>query len=131
VNCCSKRAGPAWVCTVLYIAVVTGVVAIVVAPTDGDGRSPVTGHRGLIVLDPTNARPIVQTSFRSFPPAYPLLHISAYRNALAKTVRPEDVDQVHLVTLPDEPGPDCMLSSPASLSHFLVSHSLEIVGVVS
>ncbi|KAI9456976.1 clathrin adaptor mu subunit [Lactarius psammicola] len=64
---------------------------------------------GLIVLDSTNARPIVQTSFRSFPPAYPLLHINAYSNALAKAVRPEDVDPVLLVTLPDAPTACCHL----------------------
>jgi AP-3 complex subunit mu len=62
---------------------------------------------GLIVLDSTNARPIVQSSFRSFPPAYPLLHINAYTNALAKALRPEDVDPVLLVTLPDAPTACC------------------------
>ncbi|KAH8986338.1 clathrin adaptor mu subunit [Lactarius akahatsu] len=64
---------------------------------------------GLIVLDSANARPIVQTSFRSFPPAYPLLHINAYSSAVAKAVRPEDVDPVLLVTLPDEPTACCHL----------------------
>lgn len=64
---------------------------------------------GLIVLDSTNARPIVQSSFRSFPPAYPLLHISAYSNAVAKALRPEDVDPVLLVTLPDGPTACCHL----------------------
>src|ERR1700761_8936476 len=62
---------------------------------------------GLIVLDSTNARPILQSSFRSFPPAYPLLHINAYTNALAKALRPEDVDPVLLVTLPDAPTACC------------------------
>ncbi|KAH9165427.1 clathrin adaptor mu subunit [Lactarius sanguifluus] len=64
---------------------------------------------GLIILDSANARPIVQTSFRSFPPAYPLLHINAYSTAVAKAVRPEDVDPVLLVTLPDEPTACCHL----------------------
>ena len=62
---------------------------------------------GLILLDSTNARPIVQSSFRSFPPAYPLLHINAYTTALAKAVRPEDVDPVLLVNLPDAPTACC------------------------
>ena len=62
---------------------------------------------GLIILDSTNARPIVQSSFRSLPPAYPLLHINAYSNALAKAFRPEDVDPVLLVTLPDAPTACC------------------------
>ncbi|KAF8257419.1 Mu homology domain-containing protein [Lactarius quietus] len=64
---------------------------------------------GLIVLDSTNARPIVQSSFRSFPPAYPLLHISAYSNAIAKAPRPEDVDPVLLVSLPEAPTACCHL----------------------
>jgi AP-3 complex subunit mu len=64
---------------------------------------------GLIVLDSTNARPIVQSSFRSFPPAYPLLHINAYSNAIAKALRPEDVDPVLLVTLLDAPTACCHL----------------------
>src|ERR1700733_14580148 len=62
---------------------------------------------GLILLDSTNARPIVQSSFRSFPPAYSLLHINAYTNALAMAVRPEDVDPVLLLTLPDSPTACC------------------------
>lgn len=64
---------------------------------------------GLIVLDSTNARPIVQSSFRSFPPAYPLLHINAYSNAVAKAHRLEDVDPVLLVSLPDAPTACCHL----------------------
>ena len=64
---------------------------------------------GLIVLDSTNARPIVQSSFRSFPPAYPLLHINAYSNAIAKALRREDVDPVLLVALPDAPTACCHL----------------------
>ena len=64
---------------------------------------------GLIVLDSTNARPIVQSSFRSFPPAYPLLHINAYSNAIAKAHRLEDVDPVLLVSLPDAPTACCHL----------------------
>ncbi|KAH9991663.1 mu-adaptin 3 [Russula compacta] len=64
---------------------------------------------GLIVLDSTNAKPIVQTSFRSFPPAYPLLHIDAYTAALEKAAQPEDIDPVLLVALPDTPTACCHL----------------------
>ncbi|KAH9017265.1 hypothetical protein EDB84DRAFT_1629148 [Lactarius hengduanensis] len=63
----------------------------------------------LIILDLANAKPIVQTSFRSFPPAYPLLHINTYSSAVTKAVRPEDVDPVLLVTLPDKPTACCHL----------------------
>ena len=64
---------------------------------------------GLIILDSTNVKPIVQTSFRSFPPAYPLLHIDAFRAALDKAARPEDIDPVLLVNLPDAPTACCHL----------------------
>ena len=64
---------------------------------------------GLIILESTNVKPIVQTSFRSFPPAYPLLHIDAYSAALEKAARPEDIDPVLLVTLPDAPTACCHL----------------------
>jgi hypothetical protein len=64
---------------------------------------------GLIILDSTNVKPIVQTSFRSFPPAYPLLHIDAYSTALEKAARPEDIDPVLLVNIPDAPTACCHL----------------------
>lgn len=64
---------------------------------------------GLIILDSTNVKPIVQTSFRSFPPAYPLLHIDAYSAALDKAARPEDIDPVLLVNIPDAPTACCHL----------------------
>ena len=64
---------------------------------------------GLIILDSTNVKPIVQTSFRSFPSAYPLLHIDAYSVALDKAARPEDIDPVLLVNLPDAPTACCHL----------------------
>jgi hypothetical protein len=64
---------------------------------------------GLIILDSTNVKPIVQTSFRSFPPTYPLLHIDAYSAALEKAARPEDIDPVLLVNLPDSPTACCHL----------------------
>ena len=64
---------------------------------------------GLIILESTNVKPIVQTSFRSFPPAYPLLHIDAYSAALEKAARPDDIDPVLLVTLPDAPTACCHL----------------------
>jgi AP-3 complex subunit mu len=62
---------------------------------------------GLIILDSANLRPIVQTSFRYFPAAYPLLHIDAYSAAIAKAARPEDIDPVLLVNLPDAPTACC------------------------
>ncbi|KAI0296057.1 Mu homology domain-containing protein [Multifurca ochricompacta] len=64
---------------------------------------------GLIILDSANFRPIVQTSFRSFSTAYPLLHIDAYNAALAKAERPEDIDPVLFVPLPDAPTACCHL----------------------
>src|SRR5258708_33350874 len=64
---------------------------------------------GLIILDSTNVKPIVQTSFRSFPPAYPLFHINAYSAALDKAARPEDIDPVLFVNLPDAPTACCHL----------------------
>ncbi|KAA1466028.1 clathrin adaptor mu subunit [Dentipellis sp. KUC8613] len=48
---------------------------------------------GLIILESTG-RPIVQTGFRQFSPAYPLVHIDAFNNALAKAKRLQDVDPV-------------------------------------
>ncbi|EPQ59498.1 clathrin adaptor, mu subunit [Gloeophyllum trabeum ATCC 11539] len=52
---------------------------------------------GLIILDNVG-RPIVQTSFHSTSPAYPLIHIDTYNNALAKVSRPDDVDPVLYVS---------------------------------
>ncbi|KAF9452005.1 clathrin adaptor, mu subunit [Macrolepiota fuliginosa MF-IS2] len=48
---------------------------------------------GLILLDNTG-RPIIQSGFRSSQPSYPLVHIDAFNNALAKAPRPSDVDPV-------------------------------------
>ncbi|TBU22047.1 clathrin adaptor mu subunit [Dichomitus squalens] len=48
---------------------------------------------GLIILD-TTGRPIVQSGFHSFPPAYSLLQIDAVNTALASAKRPSDVDPV-------------------------------------
>ena len=77
------------------------------------GLTPLTARQmaidGLIILDSTNVKPIVQTSFRYLPPAYPLLHIDAYSAALEKASRPEDVDPVLLVNLPDAPTACCHL----------------------
>ncbi|KAH8105513.1 clathrin adaptor mu subunit [Cristinia sonorae] len=41
---------------------------------------------GLIILDPFG-HPIIQSGFRSSPPAYPLLHIDAFNAALEKSAR--------------------------------------------
>ena len=75
-------------------------------PTPTAGQMAIDG---LIILDSANVKPIVQTSFRSFPPAYPLLHIDAYSTAIEKAARPEDVDPVLLVNLPDAPTACCHL----------------------
>ncbi|KAF8803739.1 clathrin adaptor, mu subunit [Phlegmacium glaucopus] len=48
---------------------------------------------GLILLDNTG-RPVIQSAFRSTSPAYPLIHIDAYNDALSRTSRPDDVDPV-------------------------------------
>ncbi|GLB33446.1 putative adaptor complexes medium subunit family protein [Lyophyllum shimeji] len=50
---------------------------------------------GLIIVENTG-RPIVQSGFRSTSPSYPLLHIDALNNALAKS--PHSVDPVLYVT---------------------------------
>jgi AP-3 complex subunit mu len=47
---------------------------------------------GVIILE--NGRPIIQSGFRSSSPAYPLLHIDTFNDALAKTSNPEDIDPV-------------------------------------
>lgn len=48
---------------------------------------------GLIILDPAG-RPIIQSSYTTYPAAYPLLHIEALNNALAKAPREGSVDPV-------------------------------------
>ncbi|KAF9482003.1 clathrin adaptor mu subunit [Pholiota conissans] len=55
------------------------------------------GVDGLILLDNTG-RPIIQSGFRSTSTAYPLLHIDAVNNAVAKARRPGDVDPVVYVS---------------------------------
>jgi AP-3 complex subunit mu len=64
---------------------------------------------GLIILDNTG-RPIIQSGFRSTSPAYPLLHIDAFNNALAKAPRPGDIDPVLYVppyNIADAPSACC------------------------
>ncbi|KAJ7367872.1 Mu homology domain-containing protein [Mycena albidolilacea] len=48
---------------------------------------------GLIILDATG-RPIIQSGFRSTAPAYPLLHVDAFNNAVPKSHRSGDIDPV-------------------------------------
>ena len=84
---------------------------------------------GLIILDSTNVKPIVQTSFRSFPPAYPLLHIDAYSAALEKAARPEDIDPVLLVNLPDSPTACCHLQRRSLTFLCPISGDSELLGV--
>ncbi|KAK7696571.1 hypothetical protein QCA50_001229 [Cerrena zonata] len=58
---------------------------------------------GLVILDNTG-RPIIQSGFRSSPPAYPILHIDALNEALSKADRSVDVDPVLYLHNPGE-GP--------------------------
>ncbi|KIJ70417.1 hypothetical protein HYDPIDRAFT_79040 [Hydnomerulius pinastri MD-312] len=48
---------------------------------------------GLIILD-ASGRPIIQSGYTSFPPAYPLLHVDALNNELSKSPRSGSVDPV-------------------------------------
>ncbi|KAI6165042.1 clathrin adaptor mu subunit [Pisolithus thermaeus] len=52
---------------------------------------------GLIILD-ANGRPIIQSGYTSFPPAYPLLHIDALNNELAKAPSSGIIDPVVYVS---------------------------------
>ncbi|KJA24614.1 hypothetical protein HYPSUDRAFT_38679 [Hypholoma sublateritium FD-334 SS-4] len=67
------------------------------------------GIDGLILLDNTG-RSIIQSGFRSTSPAYPLLHIEAVNNAVAKATQPGDVDPVVYVSaysIGDTPSACC------------------------
>ncbi|KXN86313.1 AP-3 complex subunit mu-1 [Leucoagaricus sp. SymC.cos] len=64
---------------------------------------------GLILLD-NAGRPIIQSGFRSSQPSYPLLHVDAFSNALAKQSRPSDVDPVLYV-------PSLTHGSPSACCH--------------
>ncbi|KAF5363318.1 hypothetical protein D9756_000586 [Leucocoprinus leucothites] len=64
---------------------------------------------GLILLDNTG-RPIIQSGFRSSQPSYPLLHVDAFNNALAKESRPSDVDPILYV-------PSLTHGSPSACCH--------------
>ncbi|KAJ6567293.1 Mu homology domain-containing protein [Mycena vulgaris] len=64
---------------------------------------------GLIILDNTG-RPIIQSGFRSTSPAYPLLHVDAFNNALPKSHRKGDIDPVIYVppyNVADSPSACC------------------------
>ncbi|KAF8845613.1 clathrin adaptor mu subunit [Paxillus ammoniavirescens] len=63
---------------------------------------------GLIILD-ASGRPIIQSGYTSFPPAYPLLHIDAVNNELSKASRPGIVDPVIYVSpgIGDPAGSAC------------------------
>ncbi|KAI6004174.1 clathrin adaptor mu subunit [Pisolithus albus] len=52
---------------------------------------------GLIILD-ANGRPIIQSGYTSFPPAYPLLHIDALNSELAKAPSSGIIDPVVYVS---------------------------------
>jgi AP-3 complex subunit mu len=64
-------------------------------------------------LIPLRSRPIIQSGFRSSTAAYPLLHIDAFNNALAKSQRAEDVDPI-LVVPPINAG-----EGPSACCHVL------------
>jgi hypothetical protein len=95
------------------------------------GHSRAMAIDGLIILDSTNVKPIVQTSFRPFPPAYPLLHIDAYSVALEKAARPEDIDPVLLVTLPDAPTACCHLQHRSLTFLCPISGDRKLFGVLT
>ncbi|KAJ7122857.1 Mu homology domain-containing protein [Mycena epipterygia] len=64
---------------------------------------------GLIILDNTG-RPFIQSGFRSTSPAYPLLHVDAFNNAVPKSHRPGDIDPVIYVppyNVADSPSACC------------------------
>jgi hypothetical protein len=75
----------------------------------------------LCPAQPTNhstlalSRPIIQSGFRSSSPAYPLLHIDALNNALAKSTRVGDVDPV--IYVPTYDGRDALF--PSACCHIL------------
>ncbi|ETW84504.1 hypothetical protein HETIRDRAFT_103055 [Heterobasidion irregulare TC 32-1] len=64
---------------------------------------------GLIILD-LAGKPIVQSGFRAFSPAYPLIHIDAFSSALGRASRPRDVDPVIYV-------PSFELDAPSACCH--------------
>lgn len=57
----------------------------------------------------SNSHPIIQSGFRSSSPAYPLLHIDALNNAIAKSKRLGDIDPV--IYVPTYDGRDALLPS--------------------
>ncbi|KAJ7162632.1 Mu homology domain-containing protein [Mycena crocata] len=65
---------------------------------------------GLIILDNTG-RPIIQSGFRSTSPAYPLLHVDAFNNAVPKSHRAGDIDPVIYVP------PYNVIDSPSACCH--------------
>ncbi|EJD01288.1 clathrin adaptor, mu subunit [Fomitiporia mediterranea MF3/22] len=60
---------------------------------------------GLIILE-SNGRPIIQTNFKSTSPAYPLLHIEAFNNAIADSERSQ-IDPVLYVHSDQGPSVCC------------------------
>ncbi|THH21030.1 hypothetical protein EW146_g440 [Bondarzewia mesenterica] len=79
---------------------------------------------GLIILD-FSGKPIVQSGFRAFSPAYPLLHIDAFNNACEKANRTQDVDPVLYVPSFELDAPTETVSSISPISALLVWSSTE------
>ncbi|KAF8528911.1 clathrin adaptor, mu subunit [Hysterangium stoloniferum] len=63
---------------------------------------------GLIILDETG-RPIIQTNFRNTSTAYPLLHVDAFNDALAKSY-PTQIDPILYVMSHNGPSACCHIS---------------------
>ncbi|KAH7916717.1 clathrin adaptor mu subunit [Hygrophoropsis aurantiaca] len=80
---------------------------------------------GLIILDGTG-RPIIQSGYTAYPPAYPLLHIDTLNNALAKVQREGDIDPVLYVS----PGIGDSLAGSACC-HIEVGGGLRMIASVS
>ncbi|THH12323.1 hypothetical protein EW145_g84 [Phellinidium pouzarii] len=68
---------------------------------------------GLIILEP-NGRPIIQTNFKTTSAAYPLLHIDAFNNALAKSTNGQ-IDPVLYVSAHHGPSACCHIECGGGL----------------
>ncbi|KAI5124765.1 hypothetical protein M0805_005399 [Coniferiporia weirii] len=68
---------------------------------------------GLILLE-SNGRPIIQTNFKTASPAYPLLHIDAFNNALADSATGQ-IDPVLYVSAHQGPSACCHMECGGGL----------------
>jgi AP-3 complex subunit mu len=85
---------------------------------------------GLIVLEPTG-KPIVQTPFRAFSSAYPLLHIDAFNSAVLAAKRLQDVDPVLYVSSYENGAPSVCCHLHHNDLHFLCPVSRDGASVFS